>query len=114
MPAAFPPSSRTFIPPSWTGATPPRHAWTSVRKKALAEKVPIVPMSPGRSFKFGAGIEVLSPPADYAPRDAAGNDSLVLRITYGQRWFLLASDMKKPWSRGLWREGFHSAPAFSR
>ena len=82
----------------WTGATPPSQAWTSVREKALAEKVTIVPMSAGRSFKFGgACIEVLSPPADYAPRDAPGNnDSFVLRITYGQRSFLLTGDMEKP------------------
>jgi len=82
----------------WTGATPASDAWTAVREKARAEKTRIVPMYAGRGFQFGgARIEVLSPPFDYTPKDAPGNnDSLVLRITYGQRSFLLTGDMERP------------------
>jgi competence protein ComEC len=60
--------------------------------------VKIIAMHSGRSFDFGgAHIEILSPPADYAPGGTPkNNDSLAMRITFGQRSFLLAGDMEKP------------------
>jgi competence protein ComEC len=54
-------------------------------------------MRAGRNFDYGgAHIEVLSPPGDYRASDAAENDdSLALRITYGQRSFLLTGDAER-------------------
>lgn len=82
----------------WTGATPESVSWSAVETKARARKVRIVAMQSGRSFDFGGTrIEVLSPPADYALADRPqNNDSLVMRITYGRRSFLLTGDMEKP------------------
>jgi len=82
----------------WTGATAPSGAWSAVEGKARECKVKITAMSAGRSFNFGgAQVEVISPPADYDPGDAPkNNDSLVLRISYGRRSFLLTGDMEKP------------------
>jgi competence protein ComEC len=85
----------------WTGATPASPAWTSVRDKAHAENVKIVPLLSGQSFDFGgAHIEVISPPPDYIPSaNPTNNDSLGLRITYRQRSLLLTGDMEKPMER---------------
>ncbi|HEV2689329.1 MAG TPA: ComEC/Rec2 family competence protein [Bryobacteraceae bacterium] len=82
----------------WTGATPASAAWSAVESKARAGKVRITAMQSGRSFDFGGTrIEILSPPADYATADTPkNNDSLVMRITYGRRSFLLTGDMEKP------------------
>jgi competence protein ComEC len=91
----------------WTGATPASAAWSAVRKAALAEKTKIVAMTSGGRFQYGdARIEVLSPPADYLPGDSPkNNDSLALRVTYGQRTFLLTGDMEKPMESRLLASG---------
>jgi competence protein ComEC len=64
-------------------------------------------MQSGRSFDFGgARVEVLSPPPEYVAADTPkNNDSLALRITYGQRSFLLTGDMEKPMERLLLESG---------
>jgi competence protein ComEC len=91
----------------WTGATPKSAAWSEVSAQAHTERVKIVAMQSGRAFDFGgAHIQVLSPPPDYSPADAPKNDdSLALRITYGQRSFLLTGDMEKPMERRLLASG---------
>lgn len=82
----------------WTGATAESEAWSAVEKKARAERVTIIEQRAGRSFNFGgARIEIVSPPADYAAgASPKNNDSLAMRITYGERSILLTGDMEKP------------------
>jgi competence protein ComEC len=77
---------------------PANPSWCAVRDKARAEHVRIVPLLSGHAFEFGgAHIDVISPPADYAPAASPmNNDSLALRITYGRRSILLTGDMEKP------------------
>jgi beta-lactamase superfamily II metal-dependent hydrolase len=55
-------------------------------------------MEAPRHFEFGGtAIDVLAPLADYIPNDTPkNNDSLVLRIRYGSRSFLLTGDVEKP------------------
>ena len=91
----------------WTGATPASAVWSEVEQKARAEKVKIIPMRSGRNFDYGGTrIEILSPPPDYAPDDAPkNNDSLAMRITFGQRSFLLTGDMEKPMEIRLLADG---------
>jgi competence protein ComEC len=55
-------------------------------------------MVSGQSFDFGGTrIQILSPPIGYVPAPTPkNNDSLAMRITFGQRSFLLTGDMEKP------------------
>ncbi|MEQ1884239.1 MAG: ComEC/Rec2 family competence protein, partial [Bryobacteraceae bacterium] len=50
----------------------------------------------GPPFSFaGAEMEVLSPPRDFAAKTPGNNDSLALRVRFGERSFLLAGDMER-------------------
>jgi competence protein ComEC len=95
----------------WTGAMASgadfSKSWSTVREKARAGHVKILPLSSGRSFDFGgARIEVVSPPADYvASAGPMNNDSLALRITYGRRSLLLTGDMEKAMERRALMDG---------
>jgi len=82
----------------WTGSTPASEAWSRVREKANSQGVKITAMESGRSFDFGGTrIQILSPPIGYVPAPTPkNNDSLAMRITFGQRSFLLTGDMEKP------------------
>lgn len=92
----------------WTGATPESDmpataSWRNLRDKAQKSGVKIVPMLAGTQFAFGgAQIEVLAPMADYVPIDVPkNNDSLVIRIRYGARTFLLCGDAERPIERRM-------------
>jgi len=82
----------------WTGATPQDPVWNEVLEHARKKHVRILAMHSGERREFGgATIEVISPPPDYIP-DAKprNNDSLGLRILYGEHAFLLTGDMESP------------------
>jgi competence protein ComEC len=82
----------------WTGATPDSAGWRKLRDEAARDGVKVIPMEAPRHFEWGgATIDVLAPLADYVPNDTPkNNDSLVLRIRYGSRSFLLTGDVEKP------------------
>jgi competence protein ComEC len=82
----------------WTGATAASEAWTAVEAKARAQKVPIIELRSGRSLEYGGThIEIVSPPRDYvAGASPKNNDSLGMRISFGQRSILLTGDMENP------------------
>ncbi len=81
----------------WTGATQDSPNLRLIESKARRRGIKIISMTAGRNFSYGGTeIEVLSPPADYEPGpEAKNNDSLVLRVSYGKRKFLLTGDMEK-------------------
>jgi len=81
----------------WTGATPDSTAWDALRDKALRAGVKIVPMQRGSPFAYGgAMLRTLAPAPDYAPGAAPkNNDSLALRVTYGERSALLTVDIER-------------------
>jgi competence protein ComEC len=91
----------------WTGATPESPEWQAVREKALQTGATIVPMQSGNRFLFGgAEIEILAPLSGYVPLDTPkNNDSLVMRIRYGARIFLLTGDVERPIERQLIEAG---------
>jgi competence protein ComEC len=90
----------------WTGATPDSPPWRKLQAEAQRDGVKIVPMEAPRHFAFGgATIDVLAPLSDYIPNDTPkNNDSLVLRIRYGIRSFLLSGDVEKPIERRMLEE----------
>jgi competence protein ComEC len=82
----------------WTGATPDSPEWRKLRDEAARDGVKVVPLEAPTHFAFGrTAIDVLAPMPDYIPNDVPkNNDSLVLRIRYGSRSFLLSGDVEKP------------------
>jgi competence protein ComEC len=90
----------------WTGATPDSPAWRTLHEQALRGGVKVVPLQAPAQFAFGqAIIDVLAPLADYIPNDIPkNNDSLVLRIRYGNRSFLLSGDVERPIERRMIEE----------
>jgi competence protein ComEC len=90
----------------WTGATPDSPAWRSLRAQAVGSGVKVVPLAAPTHFDFGrAAIEVLAPLPDYVANDIPkNNDSLVLRIRFGSRSFLLTGDAEKPIERRMLEE----------
>jgi competence protein ComEC len=82
----------------WTGATPASPAWDALREEALRAGIKIVPMRRGEPFQYGGvSLQALAPGPDYelgtAPRN---NDSLALRLIYGERSALLTGDIERP------------------
>ena len=87
----------------WIGAEPDSPAWRAVEAAAARNRVKIVPLEAPRRFAFGgAEVQVLAPLPGYVPSRAAGNnDSLVLRLSYGSRSFLLTGDVERPVERWM-------------
>ena len=87
----------------WTGATSSNPAWTALRDRAARDAVQIVPFTAPAHFTFGgAEFDVLAPLPDYIPVDTPhNNDSLVLRVRYGARSFLLTGDVERPIERQM-------------
>jgi competence protein ComEC len=87
----------------WTGVTPDSPAWRLLEERAASNQVKIVPLQAPARFGFGgAEIEVLAPFADYIPEDTPkNNDSLVLRVRYGRRSFLLCGDVERQIERQM-------------
>ncbi len=76
----------------WTGANPPEELLKLARRLGIpaSEKHPTGPVE-----LSGATLEVLAPAADYFAKTVGNNDSLVLRISYGSRSFLLTGDIER-------------------
>ena len=81
----------------WTGITPDGPEWRAVHDKAVAVGAKIVPLQAPGQFAFGgAAIEVLAPSANYLPAEQPkNNDSLVMRVTFGQRSLFLSGDVER-------------------
>jgi competence protein ComEC len=82
----------------WVGVTEDGETWRRIQAIARARGTVIRRFARGAEMPFGgAWISVLAPSTDYVPgAEPANNDSLVLRIQYGDRSFLLTGDMEKP------------------
>lgn len=81
----------------WTGAVPDSPAWQRLRQQAARTGTRIVPLQEPATFPLGgAEIDVLAPFPDYVPAGVPkNNDSLVLRLRYGKRSFLLTGDVER-------------------
>ena len=78
----------------WVGKNPAVASYVRVRVIAAHGGARIEPHVAGDAFAFGgATIRVLAPTRDYRPGNApANNDSLVLRVSYGETAALLEGD----------------------
>ena len=87
----------------WTGATVASPSWNLLCERADRYRVKIVPFASDRHFAYGgAEIEVLAPLTDYTPSDIPrNNDSLVMRVKFGQHAFLLSGDVERPIERRM-------------
>ncbi len=91
----------------WIGAVADTPEWRRLEDTARRRHVRIVRLECGQRFRYGgARIEVLAPLPDHEPSaDAPNNDSLVLRVSYGRRSFLLTGDIERRVERQLVEAG---------
>jgi len=86
----------------WTGANPPAELLELARRLGIPAAQKHAHMYPGgRIERSGATLEILAPADDYLAQKPGNNDSLVLRIRYGSRSFLLTGDMERGIEAGL-------------
>jgi competence protein ComEC len=95
----------------WIGNNPHSEAYDAFLAEARSVGASIEHHVAGNRFAFGATqVEVLAPDAEYLPGPApANNDSLVLRIQYGQSSALLEGDAETPSEHRMVVEGLPHA-----
>ena len=91
----------------WIGAHPRSAVYDALEAHARANGARVIERKAGDKIDIGgAEIRVLAPAADYVPDDQPGNnDSLVLRIHYGQKTFLLEGDAEAPAEERMLADG---------
>jgi competence protein ComEC len=95
----------------WVGRNPHAVAYDNLIAEATRLNVAVRSHAEGDRFQFGgAEIAVLAPAPDYQPGDApSNNDSLAMRIRYGDTSALLEGDAESPSEgRMLQSEPLHS------
>ena len=87
----------------WVGVTEDGETWRHLQAVAHARGTVIRRFARGAEMQFGGTwISVLAPATDYVPGDQPANDdSMVMRIQYGDRSFLLTGDMESPVERAV-------------
>ncbi len=82
----------------WVGNNPPIPDYEALLALALQERIRVERMSAGERFMFGGvHVRILAPAAGYRPGARAMNDdSLVMRIRYGNTSALLEGDAEAP------------------
>ncbi len=82
----------------WIGALPETPAIATLLAYARSLGIHVVRRNEGENFEFGGTrVAVLSPPADWrTTSQPKNNDSLVLRVSFGESSVLLEGDAEKP------------------
>jgi competence protein ComEC len=98
---------RNFRPREvWMGTAPEGPERSHLEELAAESGAAVRSLSAGRELDYGgARIEVLAPAEKTRRRAASDQDSLVLRVTYGNRSFLLTGDLHSSVERSLAEEG---------
>ena len=94
----------------WVGNNPSIPAYQALLAEAAQLKIPVEALAAGSRFKFGAArVDVLAPPVGYIPgANAANDDSLVLRVAYGQTSVLLEGDAQAVSEQHMMGEELHA------
>lgn len=103
MPAVL----RNFHPAElWVGNNPHFPAYDNLLAEAAALHTRVHSFRAGDRFTFGSTqVEVLAPFADYRPgTEPSNNDSLVLRVAYGETSVLLEGDAEEPIEKAMLAE----------
>ena len=98
---------RNFHPAElWIGNNPPSPAYSALLAEAAGLHTRIRSFRAGDAFAFGlARVDVLAPSRDYQPGpDPANDDSLVLRVGYGNTSALLEGDAEAPIEQAMLTE----------
>ncbi|MFQ5817971.1 MAG: ComEC/Rec2 family competence protein [Terriglobia bacterium] len=87
----------------WVGNNPETRAYRRLLVQAQRHHIPVTAHGRGEDFaRGGVRVEILSPRLDLTPPPTpSNNDSLVLRLTYGERRVLLPGDIERPLEREL-------------
>jgi competence protein ComEC len=82
----------------WVGALPETAAITALLTYARSLGIRVIRHSEGENFEFGgARVAVLSPPVNWnTTSQPKNNDSLVLRVSFGESSVLLEGDAEGP------------------
>ena len=82
----------------WIGALPETPAIASLLAYARSLDIRVVRRNEGENFEFGGThVAVFSPPADWrTTSQPKNNDSLVLRVSFGESSVLLEGDAERP------------------
>jgi competence protein ComEC len=91
----------------WIGDNPHSEAYDAFLAEGRSIGATLRQFSAGQTFQFGAAeVEVLAPDASYHPGPTpTNNDSLVLRMQFGQTSALLEGDAEAPSEERMVREG---------
>ncbi len=98
---------RNFHPDElWVGNNPRVNAYNALLDEAAALHVRVRSFRAGDGFAFGSTrVNVLAPFRDYQPgAEPANNDSLVLRVAYGQTSVMLEGDAESPIEQAMLTE----------
>ena len=98
---------RNFHPRElWVGNNPPVAAYAALLDEARALRVQVRSLQAGDARTLGdAQVRVLAPFADYRPGvEPSNNDSLVLRVAYGETSVLLEGDAEAPIEQAMLSE----------
>jgi competence protein ComEC len=97
----------------WVGHDVASSNYQRLLQVAQSRGTRIVHLEAGNTFTWGAVHgDVLWPTTDSEVRTATNDDSLVLRVEYGNQSLLLAGDIEKPVERALVDEGLPIESAF--
>jgi competence protein ComEC len=91
----------------WVGHNPESTAYDAILREAAAIGTNVHSYAAGDTFSFGGmQVRVLSPTPDYTPKSSPSNDdSLVLRMSYGNTSALLEGDAEAPSEAHMLTEG---------
>jgi competence protein ComEC len=91
----------------WIGVNPDSPAYDRILHEAGTLGIRLQKHIAGDAFQFGSvGVRVLAPEAGYIPKNAPSNDdSLVLRMSYGNTSALLEGDAEAPSEARMLAEG---------
>jgi competence protein ComEC len=99
----------------WIGHNPASPEYAALTAEAAALGIPLVPHHAGDAWMFGSGVnsiqvQALWPSAGYVPRaEPTNNDSLVLRLRYGETSALLEGDAEAPAEAAMLANGLGHA-----